>query len=116
MSEGKKAAIDIDELGNKTLSEVTAAEFLTALSAGGLTLKELVVWPEWKKIALLLEPEDLGKISLKDIIIRIQVEKKKHELEKIPGVENWRDPQGSFYEDLLNRLTQDIEARLRTSR
>jgi len=42
----KKAAIDIDTLGDKTLGEVSAADFLTALNAGGLTAQHLAVWPE----------------------------------------------------------------------
>ena len=116
MPQQKKAAIDIDALGDKTLGEVSAADFLTALNAGGLTVQHLAVWPEKKKVELWIEPEDLVRVDLKDIIVRIRVEKKKLELEKFPGFENWRDPRDLPYEDLLNRLTRDIEARLRMGR
>lgn len=116
MAQGKKAAIDIDTLGDKNLDEVSAADFLTALNVGGLALQDLTVWPEKKKVELWLEPENLSKFRLKDIIVRIRVEKKKYELEKFPGFENWRDPRDFQYDDLLNRLTRDIEARLRISK
>jgi len=116
MPQEKKAAIDMDVLGDKSLGEVSAADFLTALNAGGLTLQHLTVWPEKKKIELYIEPENLGRVQLKDVIVVIRVEKKKVELEKNPGFENWRDPRDFPYEDLLNRLTRDIEARLRMGR
>ena len=38
----------MDMLGDKSLGEVSAADFLTALNAGGLTLQHLTVWPEKK--------------------------------------------------------------------
>jgi hypothetical protein len=116
MPQEKKAAIDLDALGDKSLNEVSAEDFLTALNAGGLTLQHLTVWPEKKKVELYVEPENLGKVHLKDIIVVVRVEKKKVELEKNPGFENWRDPRDFLYDDLLNRLTRDIESRLRMSR
>ena len=116
MAQAKKAAIDLDNLGEKTLSEISAADFLTALNAGGVALQGVTVWPEKKKLELYVEPENLGKVNVKDVIIRIRAEKKKLELEKMPGFEHWRDPRDFLYDDLLNRLTQDIEARLRMAR
>ena len=116
MSEERKAAIDLDTLGDKSLGEISAADFLNALDAGGLTVQNLTVWPEKKKIELLVEPENLTKFRLKDILVVIRTEKKKLELEKFPGFENWRDPRDFMYDDLLNRLTRDIESRLRMGR
>ena len=68
MPQEKKAAIDMDMLGDKSLGEVSAADFLTALNAGGLTLQHLTVWPEKKKIELYIEPENLGRVQLKDVL------------------------------------------------
>ena len=49
MPREKKAAIDMDVLGDKTLSEVSADRFVTALNAGGLTVQDLTVWPEKRR-------------------------------------------------------------------
>ena len=116
MSPEKKAAIDLDSIGEKTLAEISAADFLGALNAGNNALAQITIWPEKKKIELLVEPENLGRLVVKDILSVIRLEKKKYELEKIPGFENWRDPREQVYDDLLNRLTRDLEVRLRMSR
>jgi hypothetical protein len=116
MEPEKKAAIDLDELGKKTLSEISAEDFLMALNAGGISLQHITVWPEKKKYELYVEPENLGKVNVGEILMRIRFEKKKVELEKNPGFEHLRDPRDWFYDDLLNRLTRDIEIRLRMSR
>ena len=87
MAQAKKAAIDLDNIGEKTLNEISAADFLNALNAGGVALQNITLWPEKKKIELYVEPENLGKINVRDVIIRIRAEKKKLELEKMPGFE-----------------------------
>lgn len=118
MAEAKKAAIDLDTIGDKRLSEVSAVDFLAALDVGGLASNQLYVWPEKKKVELWVEPEHiyLGKILVKDFFEQMRKEKKKLELEKFPGFENWRDPRDLVYDDLLNRLTRDLEDRLRVRR
>jgi hypothetical protein len=112
MEQKKKAAIDMDAIEKKRLDEISAADFLSALNAGGIALDHLTVWPEKKKVELWREPESYGEINVADIIARIRAEKKKIELEKFPGFETWRDPRNPFYEELLERLTRDIEAKL----
>ena len=58
MSNGKKAAIDLDDIRDKPLDQVSAADFLTALSnSGQLGASVFRVWPEKKKYELWLEPE-----------------------------------------------------------
>lgn len=118
MAQNKKAAIDIDAIGDKRLSDISAADFLSALQAGGLASQHLYVWPEKKKFELWVEPENdfLGGINVRDFFEQMRKEKKKLELEKFPGFENWRDPRDFVYEDLLNRLTRDLESRLRLGR
>lgn len=116
MSPEKKAAIDLDSIGEKTLADISAADFLGALNAGNNALAQITLWPEKKKIELLVEPENLGRLVVKDILTVIRLEKKKYELEKMPGFENWRDPREQVYDDLLNRLARDLEVRLRMNR
>ncbi|MCL4834081.1 MAG: hypothetical protein KJZ86_16680 [Caldilineaceae bacterium] len=123
MSQERVAAIDIDEIGNKSLDEISAADFLSALNQGGLATQYFVVWPEKKKVELWSEPENIGKLRIADLFDRLRAEKKKYELEKHPGFENvrldktlgfenWLDPRESYYRDLLDRFTQAIEAGL----
>lgn len=116
MSPEKKAAIDPDTLSEKTLGEISAADFLTALNVGGDAIQQIALWPEKKKIELLVEPENMTKLNVRDVLIRIRLEKKKLELEKFPGLENWRDPRENLYDDLLNRLARDLEIRMRMTR
>ncbi len=113
MDSKKKAAIDVDNIGQQTLAEVSAADFLDALNKKGLTVSQLTVWPEKKKVELWAEPEDIRHVRIDEIIGVIRNEKKKVEYEKPPGTEMWRDPREFIYEDLLNRLVRDVEARLR---
>jgi hypothetical protein len=117
MSPERKAAIDLDEIREKRLSEISASDFLAALEAGGLTAQHLTVWPEKKKVELWTEPEDWQRFRIQDIFDVIRNEKKKVELEKDPGFERWPDPADLvinpvIYERLLGRLVKDIEARL----
>jgi hypothetical protein len=116
MSEQKRAAIDIDKLGDKKLSEISAADFMAALDAGGVKLDHLTLWPEKKKVELWAEPENYVKIRVIDIIRVIRTEKKKVELEKFPGFEMWRDPREQVYDELLNRLARDLETKFRVGR
>lgn len=121
MSTPKQAAIDVDDLQDKQLGEISAADFLKALDQGGLKVHTLTVWPEKKKVEYWTEPEDFQRIRFKDLLVIIRNEKKKVELEKMPGLEMfkqagtevWLDPQELLYDSLLERLVKDVEERLR---
>ena len=108
MPQAKRAAIDLDEISTRQLGEVTAADFLAALHAGGLSAGHLTVWPEKKKVELWLEPEDFRRIQVGPIINVIRVEKKKRELEFDPWLPG--DPVRTL-PDILTRLARDLEAR-----
>jgi hypothetical protein len=88
MAQGsRKPAIDIDQIADKTLAEVSAADFLQALSTDAvLAGPVLKFWPEKKKYELYLEPEGNRGIRIKDLLKGAR-EKKKVELEKPPGTE-----------------------------
>jgi hypothetical protein len=93
MAESKKAAIDLDDIQEKALDQVTAADFLNALNNSGVRGAVVMrVWPEKKKVELLLEPEFPRGITVGRLIDRL-AEKKKYELEKRVGAEGeWIDP------------------------
>ena len=103
MAQELKAAVDLDALESKTLSSLSAADFLKALGATGtIGVQALRFWPEKKKYELYLEPENLGGGTLGGFLKGIR-EKKKIELEKdlrtevfhkTPGAEvEWQNPQ-----------------------
>jgi hypothetical protein len=127
MSERKRAAIDLEKIAEKELDQISASEFLSALNAGGLSVRDLTVWPEKKKVELWVEPENFNRIRVRDVIITIRNEKKKVELEKQPGTERWPEkrlgregwPESWHereltFEDLVDRVARNVEARLRS--
>ncbi|MGL4961042.1 MAG: hypothetical protein ACRC67_07400 [Inquilinus sp.] len=78
----RKAAIDLDDIQEKPLGEVSAADFLSALSNSGVRgVTVMRVWPEKKKLELLLEPEFSSGLTVGRLVDRL-TEKKKYELEK----------------------------------
>lgn len=127
MSTEKRAAIDLDAISQKKLSEISAADFITALNAGGISLQaQLRIWPEKKKVELFVEPENLGGVSVGDLLNVVRAEKKKVELEKNPvaeivkpvGTENMttnprdliRDP------DFISQVAREVANQLRFGR
>lgn len=93
MSDKRKAAITIESIAEKKLSEISAADFLEALDTRGVTsIAGIRVWPEKKKLEYLLEPENLGGVRLGDLLRGVFAEKKKLELEKANPAEMVHDP------------------------
>jgi hypothetical protein len=126
MSERKKASINFDEVAEKQLDQISASELLAALDAGGVSARNLAVWPEKKKVELWTEPENFSKMRVIDIINIIRNEKKKVELEKPPGEFIWSKPPGPegqidprisrelIIDELVDRIARNVEARLRS--
>ena len=116
----KRAAIDVEKLMDSPLSQISAADFLTALSRDRVSVGYLVHWPEKKKYELFVEPENIGRLNVGSLIDILKGEKKKVELEKDLNSEIFRKPQvEDIWEDprqwreigsLATRLT-GIEAR-----
>jgi hypothetical protein len=102
MSNQMKGALPPDR--EKTLSEISAADFLNALNAGGpAPLKNIHLWPEKKKLEYELEPTNLGTVKL-GTILQVVSEKKKVELEKDVRVET---PFKLAFENVVGRLSPD---------
>jgi len=82
MASERKASIDLEAIEEKSLNQVSAADFLTALGASGRRGATVMkAWPEKKKYELLLEPEFTPDIKVGALINKLG-EKKKYELEK----------------------------------
>lgn len=79
----KRAAIDPDIL-DRPLGELSAADFVGALTGAGLAGHELTVLADKKKYELWVDETPIVKIPLKDLLDRVRGEKKKLELEKRP--------------------------------
>jgi len=122
----KRAAIDLDAIGEKKLSEISAADFLTALNAGGVSFQaHHRIWPEKKKVELWVEPENLGGVRVGDLVNVIRAEKKKVELEKNPaaeivkevGVENVTNPRDLLRDpDFIGQVAREVANQLRFNR
>lgn len=119
----KLAAIDLDEIAETPLAELTADTFLEALVAGK-SVEHLRFWPEKKKYELYQEPESIGEVRFGRFRDILKGEKKKTELEVPPDLwERLRDGKPlplpfdiGQYERFVNRLAEDIEIRLRERR
>jgi len=125
MANEKKAAIA--ETMEKNLDEISAADFLSALDAGGLSVYSLRIWPEKKKVELLTEPERFTGIKA-GALLKGLAEKKKVELEKLDPSEAVVNPKRAGREvdfdprDVLrdpvfiSEVAREIAAQLRTGR
>ncbi|MEM7045486.1 MAG: hypothetical protein AAF543_21970 [Pseudomonadota bacterium] len=124
---GKKAAIDPDKLRDTKLADMSASDFLQMLDASEIAVQGLSIWPEKKKVELLVEPENFGKLrwrDFEDIIVRWRGEKKKVELEPIvnPPINEKKkvelepflgvDPRVSIPDTVIDQLADRIETRL----
>jgi hypothetical protein len=123
MATDLKAPIPPDR--EKTLKEISAADFLTALNASGPSpLQNIHMWPEKKKVEYEIEPTGLANIKL-GVILNVLCEKKKLEFEKdfraeSPlklSAENVFNP-GSILGDpaFINQLAGSIAAQLKGGR
>jgi hypothetical protein len=116
MPDDKRAAIDLDAIGDRQLGDITASELLDALDAGGLdALSHMPVMPEKKKVELEVDTPTWSKVRVKDLFRVIRVEKKKAELEKLPGFEAVLKPGAEAINPPMDRVLQrldEIEKRL----
>ncbi|MGB5051741.1 MAG: hypothetical protein WBO46_22535 [Caldilineaceae bacterium] len=108
-----KAAIDLDAIGQKTLTEISAADFLAALEQSDVSIRRLVGLPEKKKVEFWSEPETVPDNTVGDLLSYIRNEKKKLELESEPDFENWQKIREVRYSELVARIAADVEVKLR---
>jgi len=111
MAKLKRAAIRPDDISKRKMSEISATDFLKALNDPnvGIQIGHLShIWPEKKKVEYWGEPENLSGIRVGDLIHYLRGEKKKFELEKPPGGENWVIDREILYKDLYTRLSRDL--------
>jgi hypothetical protein len=114
MALGKKPSIDVDQLGERALTDISAADFLKVLTAdSAVAISGLKFWPEKKKYELFVEPENLGGVKIKDLLTGAK-EKKKFEIEKPPGELEWRDPR-EFLRDpaFIREIAREVAVQLR---
>jgi hypothetical protein len=102
----RKAAIDVDALMDRPLTELNAGEFLQALSDPTIA-RDAVLIADKKKVELWVEENVIFRIPLREILEKLRIEKKKAELE-IPEPWRWRiNPE--FQAD-YGRLVEDVAA------
>jgi hypothetical protein len=79
-----RSAIPPDELLDRPLGELSAADFLAALSHPKLDQRIVSFLPEKKKYELWIEEGWLPRLNIRELLDRLRGEKKKLELEKSP--------------------------------
>ena len=117
----RKAAVDADIL-DRPLGEITAAEFVGALTGVKLAARELTVLADKKKYELWVDETPIEKISVSDLLDRVRGEKKKLELEKRPWEAVKREVEFDFdptrlrdpviREELISEIANEVVQRL----
>ncbi len=77
----RSPTIERDDVQDAELRQISADQLLAALNADGLGTQALRLFPDKKKLELVVEPENLGAVKVKDLIQVLRHEKKKTELE-----------------------------------
>lgn len=119
MPRASRTAIPPDEILQRPLGELTAAEFLTALSHPSVDKRSLSILPDKKKYELWVEEDGIPKITVLDLLDRLRGEKKKLELEKfhIEDIkmvrENVFDPADILRDPVvLDKIAEQVAQRL----
>jgi hypothetical protein len=100
-----RAAIDPDALLDRSLSEISVADLIQAVSAGGLRDRSIVLLPDKKKYELWVDEGPILKLPLREVLEKLRGEKKKLELElpfDILGRLGW--PVREVFEELGEKL------------
>ena len=78
----RKSAIPPDDLLDRDLGSMSAADLITALSHPDIDRRAVMLLPDKKKYELWIDEDAVLKVKLVDLIDRLRTEKKKIELEK----------------------------------
>jgi hypothetical protein len=114
MAKDRFAAIDLDEVGNRALGDLSAVEFMQVLSHPKLTVSHRLVLADKKKYELWVEEGPILKLPIKDIIEKIRGEKKKVEYEIPPWMKFI--PEDGIRELEYGNLLEDIAGQLAATR
>jgi hypothetical protein len=116
----RRTAIPPDELLERPLGELSAADFLTALSHPKLDQRIVSILPDKKKYELWIDEGGLPQLNLQDLLDRLRGEKKKLELEKFPyeqvklSREGVFDPRELLRDPIIiDEIATQVAARLR---
>jgi hypothetical protein len=105
-----KSAIPPDEVLSRSLSEISAADFIQLLGRDDLVDKDaLAILPDKKKFELWIDEGTVFSRPIGDLVKQIKSEKKKVELEKFKyehfklSIENVVDPAGQLVDPAADR-------------
>jgi len=77
----RRSAIPPDELLERPIEQLSAAEFISALNHPDLDQAAVRLLPDKKKYELWVEETDVTKLTTRDLVDRLRNEKKKVEIE-----------------------------------
>ena len=114
MAKKTKAAIDIDKIMDSPVGDLSAAEFLEVLNHPKCRDKCPGMISDKKKFELWIEETEVVKISVRELLGKLQGEKKKLELEPFIDIGTRGQPGELFRQSELqySRLVDDVARRI----
>jgi hypothetical protein len=112
MQTERYAAIDLDEIANRSLGELSAVEFLQVLGHPKLTTTQRLILADKKKYELWIEEGSILKVPIGEIIAKLRGEKKKLELEIPPWMKVI--PEDGIRDIDWAGLVEDVGSRMET--
>jgi hypothetical protein len=106
----KFAAIDLDEIGDRPLGDLSAVEFLQVLSHPTLSVSHRFILADKKKYELWVEEGPIFEIPIKGIIGKLRGEKKKVEKEIPPWMKFV--PEDGIHELEYAAMLEDVAERV----
>ena len=118
MNNEREAAIDIDEMLDRPLNKLTAAEFVQVLSHPKAQQVGSWIISDKKKYELWVEENQILRISVRELLDKLRGEKKKYELEPFIDIGTKVFPGGmagqseSQYARLVEVIARQVEERM----
>jgi hypothetical protein len=104
------AAIDLDEIADRSLGDLSAVEFLQVLGHPKLTTTQRLILADKKKYELWVEEGPILKVPIGEILAKLRGEKKKLELEVPPWMK--LIPEDGIRDIEWAGLVEDIGSRM----
>jgi hypothetical protein len=103
------SAIDIDEVMDRPLGDLSAVEFMQVLSHPKLEFSGRLILADKKKYELWIEEGPIIKLPIGEIIGKLRGEKKKVEYEVPPWFRHFED---GFAQGDYSRLVEEVAERV----
>jgi hypothetical protein len=113
----RRAAIDVDQIMDRPLGDLSAVEFLQVLGHPKVGLSGITILADKKKYELWVDEDGITRLPIGEIIGKLRGEKKKVEYEVPPWVRHFEEDgirqldYARLVEDIAERVTATLERR-----